>query len=215
MAKEYESLVISKTFDIQDMVMYPEKISKCRSFDELRRLVSQGHTVEIRDGFSNVVVDNEDILVTLYSEPEEEKEVVDDTKEEVTEVTTDKIKLPNGQIIDLNELMVQQANSYIHPNYLENKNEGLGLNEGGLPTTPELQFTSPQPTVTETPKPEVTIPETTVLEENTSATSETTEGNEEEEELTETEETNTEENTTEEEGNKQEGNKKKNKGGNK
>lgn len=215
MAKEYESLVISKTFDIQDMVMYPEKISKCRSFDELRRLVSQGHTVEIRDGFSNVVVDNEDMLVTLYSEPEEEKEVVDDTKEEVTEVTTDKIKLPNGQIIDLNELMVQQANGYTHPNYLENKNEGLGLNEGGLPTTPELQFTSPQPTVTETSKPEVTIPETTVLEENTSATSETTEENEEEE-VTETEETNTEESTTEEEeGNKQEGNKKKNKGGNK
>ena len=211
MAKEYESLVISKTFDIQEMVMYPEKISKYRTFDELRRLVSQGHTVEIRDGFSNVVVDNEEMLVTLYSEPETEEEVVDDTKEEITEVTTDKIKLPNGQIVDLNELIIQQANGYTHPNYLENKTEGLGLNEGGLPIAPELQFSTPQPTVTETPKPEVTIPETTVLEES-KATTESTEENKTEE--TKVEEV-TEESTTEEEGNKQEGNKKKNKGGNK
>ena len=213
MAKEYESLVISKTFDIQDMVMYPEKISKYRSFDELRRLVSQGHTVEIRDGFSNVVVDNEEMLVTLYSEPEEVKEVIDDTKEEITEVTTDKIKLPNGQIVDLNELMVQQANGYTHPNYLENKTEGLGLNESGLPATPELSFSTPQPTVTEEPKPEVNIPETTVLEENKPTSTETTEENKEEEAV-KTEES-VEESSTEEEGNKQEGNKKKNKGGNK
>lgn len=138
--KEYESLVLSRTFDIVEKVMYPEKISKMRNIKELERLITEGHVVEIRDGYSNVTVDSLEMLNRLYGETQSTVAVDEDT----TDVNTSKIQLPNGVIVDINTLMtvtnengdfvsanIPNNSTYIPPSYLTPSNDSLpttGLN---------------------------------------------------------------------------------------
>lgn len=138
--KEYESLVLSRTFDIVENVMYPEKISKMRNVKELERLITEGHVVEIRDGYSNVTVDSLDMLNKLYGEVQQTVVVDEDT----TTVNTSKIQLPNGVVVDINNLMavtnengdfissnIPNNSTYIPPSYLTPNNDSLpttGLN---------------------------------------------------------------------------------------
>ena len=125
--KSYESIVISNTYDLEKLVMYPEKVAVSRTYEELRHLISNGHTLEIRDDYSNVVVDSIEKLDLLYkpSDLTVEKDVENTTSNNsnaTVDVNTQFIRLPNGTVLDVNALMQAQngqSNGYNIPNYIQ------------------------------------------------------------------------------------------------
>lgn len=120
--KKYDSIVISNTYDLEKLVMYPEKVAVARTYEEIRHLINNGHIVEVRDNYSNVVVDNLDKLDMLYKPTDKEYEEELKTGEpETTEVSSRYIKLPNGVVLDTETLMNQDtgANGYNIPNYIQ------------------------------------------------------------------------------------------------
>lgn len=180
--KRYDSLVISNTYDLEKLVMYPEKVAVARTYEELRHLISNGHILEVRDDYSNVVVDSIEKLDLLYKpsdlviENDTETPITGNTTNSTVDVNTQYIRLPNGTVIDVNALMQAQngqSNGYNIPNYIQ--------------STPDVL---PKATVDVTLNEQVKTPED-VFEKTTT---ETEEAKVEEEQAVEEE--NTEENTT-------------------
>lgn len=123
--RKYDSLVISNTYDLERLVMYPEKAAVARTYEEIRHLISNGHVVEVRDEYSNVVVDNVEKLDMLYK-PADYGLVQEDNNinpNEPAEVSTRFIRLPNGTILDTEVLMNNnngvQPNGYNIPQYIQ------------------------------------------------------------------------------------------------
>lgn len=124
--KKYDTLVVSNTYDLERLVMYPEKAAVARTYEEIRHLISNGHIVEVRDEYSNVVVDNIEKLDMLYKPADYD---YDYTKEdninpnEPADVSTRFIRLPNGTILDTDVLMNNntsvQPNGYNIPQYIQ------------------------------------------------------------------------------------------------
>lgn len=138
--KEYESLVISTGYDIEKRVMYPEAVSVMRNYTEIRRLVSQGHVVEVRNN-GNVVVDDVEMVDLLY------KDEPTSTIENVTENTT--VTLPNGISLSYDELIkIVEANRQAEAE-LKKQEE---IKVGELP-----QATVVDPPVEKGKEPEVTV----------------------------------------------------------
>ena len=123
--KRYDSIVISNTYDLERLVMYPEKAAVARTYEEIRHLISNGHIVEVRDEYSNVVVDNVDKLDMLYKPADYglNKEEDNVNPNEPADVSTRYIRLPNGTILDTNVLMNtnngMQPNGYNIPQYIQ------------------------------------------------------------------------------------------------
>ena len=121
--RKYDTLVISNTYDLERLVMYPEKAAVARTYEEIRHLISNGHTVEVRDEYSNVVVDNIEKLDMLYK-PAGYDNIQEDNvnPNEPAEVSTRYIRLPNGTILDTEVLMNNntnvQPNGYNIPQYI-------------------------------------------------------------------------------------------------
>lgn len=144
MEKLYESIVTSRTYDIEENVMYPEKISKERTYEEIRRLISQGHTVEIRDGISNVEVSSLELLDELYKPAKDETPVMEeDNSISITDPTAS-IILPDGRVVNISEIMSSIV-----------QNEDTGQPQY-LPKTEELPQINIPPIVTTPPAPELT-----------------------------------------------------------
>ena len=123
--RKYDSLVISNTYDLERLIMYPEKAAVARTYEEIRHLISNGHVVEVRDEYSNVVVDNVEKLDMLYK-PADYGLVQEDNNinpNEPAEVSTRFIRLPNGTILDTEVLMNNnngiQPNGYNIPQYIK------------------------------------------------------------------------------------------------
>ena len=122
--RKYDSLVISNTYDLERLIMYPEKAAVARTYEEIRHLISNGHVVEVRDEYSNVVVDNVEKLDILYK-PADYGLVQEDNNinpNEPAEVSTRFIRLPNGTILDTEVLMNNngvQPNGYNIPQYIK------------------------------------------------------------------------------------------------
>lgn len=123
--RKYDSLVISNTYDLERLIMYPEKAAVARTYEEIRHLISNGHIVEVRDEYSNVVVDNVEKLDMLYK-PADYGLVQEDNNinpNEPAEVSTRFIRLPNGTILDTEVLMNNnngvQPNGYNIPQYIK------------------------------------------------------------------------------------------------
>lgn len=121
---KYDTLVISNTYDLERLVMYPEKAAVARTYEEIRHLISNGHTVEVRDEYSNVVVDNIEKLDMLYKPVDYglDKENNNINPNEPAQVSTRYIRLPNGTILDTEVLMNNntniQPNGYNIPQYI-------------------------------------------------------------------------------------------------
>lgn len=49
-------MVTSRTFDVEEKVMYPDRETKERTLDDVARLLTTGHTVEWRDGNRVIVL---------------------------------------------------------------------------------------------------------------------------------------------------------------
>ena len=174
--KKYDSLVISNTYDLEKLVMYPEKVAVARTYEELRHLISNGHILEVRDDYSNVVVDSIEKLDLLYKpsdlviENNTETPITGNTTNSTVDVNTQYIRLPNGTVIDVNALMQAQngqSNGYNIPNYIQSTPDVLPkatvdvtLNE--QVKTPEDVF---EKTTTETE--ETKVEEEQAVEENT------------------------------------------------
>lgn len=122
--RKYDTLVISNTYDLERLIMYPEKAAVARTYEEIRHLISNGHIVEVRDEYSNVVVDNVEKLDMLYK-PADYGVVKEDNvnPNEPAEVSTRYIRLPNGTILDTEVLMNSnnnvQPNGYNIPQYIQ------------------------------------------------------------------------------------------------
>ena len=123
--KRYDTLVVSNTYDLERLVMYPEKAAVARTYEEIRHLISNGHIVEVRDEYSNVVVDNVEKLDMLYK-PADYGLIQEDNNinpNEPAEVSTRFIRLPNGTILDTEVLMNNnngiQPNGYNIPQYIQ------------------------------------------------------------------------------------------------
>ena len=122
--RKYDTLVISNTYDLERLVMYPEKAAVARTYEEIRHLISNGHIVEVRDEYSNVVVDNVEKLDMLYKPADyglvQEENV---NPNEPADVSTRFIRLPNGTILDTEVLMNNnngvQPNGYNIPQYIQ------------------------------------------------------------------------------------------------
>ena len=143
MERLYESIVTSRTYDIEENIMYPEKVSKERTYEEIRRLISQGHTLEIRDGISNVEVSNLELLDELYKPAKDETEVEEVDKTVSITDPTASIVLPDGRVVNVADIM----SSIVHnentgqPQYLpkaEELPEVTVLPIPTIPTAPEL-----------------------------------------------------------------------------
>ena len=50
------TMVTSRTFDVEEKVMYPDRETKERTLDDVARLLTTGHTVEWRDGNRVIVL---------------------------------------------------------------------------------------------------------------------------------------------------------------
>lgn len=122
--RKYDSLVISNTYDLERLIMYPEKAAVARTYEEIRHLISNGHVVEVRDEYSNVVVDNVEKLDMLYKPADYEYTKEENVNpNEPAEVSTRFIRLPNGTILDTEVLMNNnngvQPNGYNIPQYIQ------------------------------------------------------------------------------------------------
>ena len=123
-SKTYDTLVVSSTYDLERLVMYPEKAAVQRTYEQIRHLISSGHIVEVRDKLTNVVVDSIEKLDLLYkpsdydNRPSEVK-----NPNEPEEVSSRFIKLPNGTVLDVNTLMNEnneaEKNGYNIPQYIQ------------------------------------------------------------------------------------------------
>ena len=150
MDKLYESIVTSRTYDVEENVMYPEKISKERTYEEMRRLISQGHTLEIRDGSSNVEVDNTDLLDELYKPVKDETEKEEDINTVSISDPTTSIVLPDGRVVNVSEIMssIGQNQDTGKPQYLPKTDELPQITVPPFETTvsaPELSSVQPTP----------------------------------------------------------------------
>ena len=157
--KKYDSIVVSNTYDLEKLVMYPEKVAIARTYEEIRHLISNGHIVEVRDEYSNVVVDNLEKLDMLYKPTDREyEEELNSGIPETAEVSSRYIKLPNGTILDTQSLMQQDSgtNGYNIPNYIQS-----------VPNVIPTATITNTPIVEETKVEEVTTTEEKVIEETT------------------------------------------------
>ena len=152
--KRYDSIVISNTYDLEKLVMYPEKAAVSRTYEQIRHLISNGHIVEVRDEYSNVVVDSVEKLDLLYKP----LDYVDSTDEnnvnpnEPADVLTRFIRLPNGTVLDTDVLMNTntnvQPNGYNIPQYIKGTPDVLPKAIVNV----ELNEVKPEGNTTEQPK---------------------------------------------------------------
>lgn len=161
---KYITLVVSDTYDAQRLVKYPEKVAIPRTYTEIKNLILNGHVVEVRDEWSNVVVDNLEKLDQLYKPVdyvEETTPVNIGDNSITTEVNSKFIKLPNGMVLDVESLMTNQTtpkDGYNIPSYLQ------GVPNVIPKATVEVELNSAPSSITPPPAPPV--PEPTSLEEN-------------------------------------------------
>ena len=175
MEKLYESIVISRTYDIEENVMYPEKVSKERTYEEIRRLISQGHTMEIRDGISNVEISSLELLDELYKPAKDETPVEEEDKTISITDPTASIILPDGRVVNISEIMssIVQNEDTGQPQYLPKTEELPQINIPPIVTTPPAPELTENASVSEQPVEE----EVKVEEKNEEETKEvTTEG---------------------------------------
>lgn len=138
MERLYESIVTSRTYDIEENIMYPEKVSKERTYEEIRRLITQGHTLEIRDGISNVEVSNVELFDELYKPAKDETEVEEVDKTVSITDPTASIVLPDGRVVNVADIMssIVQNESTGQPQYLPKAEELPEVTVPPIPTIP-------------------------------------------------------------------------------
>ena len=161
MEKLYESIVTSRTYDIEENIMYPEKVSKKRTYEEIRRLISQGHTMEIRDGVSNVEISSLELLDELYKPAKDETPVVDeDNSISITDPTAS-IILPDGRVVNISEIMssIVQNEDTGQPQYLPKTEELPQINIPPIVTTPPAPELTENASVTEKSEEETKVEE--------------------------------------------------------
>lgn len=177
---KYITLVVSDTYDAQRLVKYPEKVAIPRTYTEIKNLILNGHVVEVRDEWSNVVVDNLEKLDQLYKPVdyvEESTPVNVGDNSITTEVNSKFIKLPNGMVLDVESLMTNQTtpkDGYNIPSYLQ------GVPNVIPKATVEVELNSAPSSITPPPTPEPTS-----LEENKAEEEVKTEEKHEEEQVEE------------------------------